>query len=75
MVDIIIRMNATEGDISRNSNIGSAVQAQALVQTAEGGVDQNGNQLDGGGNVSNTALQQATGVDDTSVTSFTQINA
>jgi hypothetical protein len=74
-VDIIIRMNATEGDISRNSNIGSAVQAQALVQTAEGGVDQNGNQLDGGGNVSNTALQQATGVDDTSVTSFTQINA
>jgi hypothetical protein len=74
-MDIIIRMNATEGDISRTSNIGSAVQAQALVQTAEGGVDQNGNPLDGGGNVMNTALQQATGVDDTSVTSFTQINA
>lgn len=74
-VDIIIRMNATEGDISRTSNIGSAVQAQALVQTAEGGVDQNGSPLDGGGNVMNAALQQATGVDDTSVISFTQINA
>ena len=75
-MDIIIQMNrANPGDISRVANTGSAVQAQALIQSAEGGVDENGNPTDGGGNVKNTASQTASGIDNTSVSQSTTIQA
>lgn len=74
-IDIIVRMNETAGDVSRVSNIGAAVQSQALVQISEGGVDQDGNPTDGGGTSKNIATQSASDSEQTTVSETVQIQA
>lgn len=74
-MDIIIRMNETTGELSRVSNVGHAVQNQALVQTGEGGMDQDGNPTDTGGSVLNTGTQTATTDENTTVSQNVQVQA
>jgi hypothetical protein len=74
-MDIIVRMNTAKGDISRVSNVATAVQKQALKQISEGGVDQSGAPTDQGGNASNQAQQSAQSSDTTTVSESTTIQA
>jgi hypothetical protein len=72
-MDIIIRMNATTGDISKVSNTGTAIQSQALIQTSEGGVDEGGTPTDGGGTSKNIATQTAVETEQTTVKDTVEI--
>ena len=74
-MDIIIRMNETTDELSRVSNVGHAVQNQALVQTGEGGMDRDGNPTDTGGNVLNTGTQTATSDEATTVSQNVTVQA
>jgi hypothetical protein len=72
-MDILIRMNAATGDISKVSNIGTAIQSQALIQRSEGGVDEGGTPTDGGGTSQNIATQTASETEQTTVSETVEI--
>ena len=62
-----------EGDVVRN--YGSATQTQALIQVAEGGVDEFGNPTENGGQSMNTANLSASFADDSVASSTTSVLA